>query len=65
MTKIRINIRGYYLPTYLVARSQVFEYARELYLFGQIQTSQTGGQPYSDTYIHYGEYSLALRYQMF
>ena len=28
-----------------------------LYLFGQIQTSQTGGQPYSDTSPN-GEYSL-------
>ena len=23
---------------------------QEFYLFGQIQTSQTGGQPYSDTF---------------
>ena len=29
-----------------------------LYLFGQIQTSQTGGQPYSDT-SPYGECSLS------
>ena len=30
-----------------------------LYLFGQIQTSQTGGQPYSDT-SPYGESSLDI-----
>ena len=31
----------------------------QLYLFGQIQTSQTGGQPYSDT-SPFGECSLVL-----
>ena len=30
---------------------------QQLYLFGQIQTSQTGGQPYNDT-SPYGQYSL-------
>ena len=32
---------------------------QEFYLFGQIQTSQTGGQPYSDT-SPYGEYTLHI-----
>ena len=30
---------------------------QQFYLFGQIQTCQTGGQPYSDTF-PYGEYSM-------
>ena len=30
---------------------------QQIYLFGQIQTSQTGGKPYSDT-TPYGECSL-------
>ena len=36
---------------------------RQLYLFGQIQTSQTGGQPYSDTF-PYGECSLEREFVM-
>ena len=32
---------------------------QQFYLFGQIQTSQTGGQPYSDTF-HNGEGSLVV-----
>ena len=27
----------------------VYVYSQHIYSFGQIQTSQTGGQPYSDT----------------
>ena len=34
---------------------------QEFYLFGQIQTSQTGGQPYSDTSPYkVSEWSLAV-----
>ena len=36
---------------------------QQFYLFGQIQTSQTGGQPYSDTF-PYGECSLEREFIM-